>query len=328
MTKVMIAPSHLAKEKGAFFEVLQAAKLDLVYPQKNVQMTEEDILNEFHGVEAVIAGSEPYTRKVFETFSQLKIISRVGVGYDAVDVKEATKRGVVVCYVPGTNQDAVAEHCFSLMLALAKNVIRQHNQLREGKWPRHANLPLRGKTLGLIGLGRIGKAMTRKAKAFDLKVIAYDPFPDTRFAQEQQVPLLTLDEVLQQSDYVSLHLPAKPETVKLINAEKLALMKPTAYLLNTARGAVVDEQALYEFLKNKKIAGAGLDVFEKEPPVGSPLLTLDNVVLTAHTAGVDTESRDAMALMAAQNLVALLNGEWPEERIVNPEVKEAFFSRK
>lgn len=327
MTKVMIGPSHLAKEKGAFFDVLQTSNAEFIYPKKNVQMTESDILEQFHDVEAAIAGSEPYTRKVFETFPKLRILSRVGVGYDAVDVKAATEHGVVVTFAPGTNQNAVAEHCFSLILGLAKNVISQHNQIREGKWPRHANLPLRGKTLGLVGLGRIGKAMTRKAKAFDMPVIAYDPFPDTRFAQEQGIPLLTLEEVLKQADYVSLHLPFTPETAKLINAEKLGLMKPTAFLLNTARGAVVDEDALYDFLKNKKIAGAGLDVFEHEPPKGSPLLTLDNVVLTAHTAGVDVESRDAMALSAAKSLVALLKGEWPTEQIVNPEVKDAFFAR-
>ncbi len=327
MSKVMISPSHLAKEKGAFFEVLQSANVEFVYPKKNVQMTASDIMAEFEGVEAVVAGSEPYSRKVFETFPKLRILARVGVGYDAVDVKAATDHGCVVTFAPGTNQNAVAEHCFSLILGLAKNVISQHNQIREGKWPRHANLPLRGKTLGLVGLGRIGKAMTRKAKAFDMPVIAYDPFPDTRFAQEQGVPLLTLDEVLKQADYVSLHLPFTPETAKLINAEKLGLMKPSAFLLNTARGGVIDEDALYDVLKNKKIAGAGLDVFEREPPIGSPLLMLDNVVLTAHTAGVDVESRDAMALSAATSVAALLRGEWPTEQIVNPEVKDAFYAK-
>jgi len=325
MPKVMIGPAPLARLQGDFLTILGNAGFEFVYPKVAVQMTEQDLLDQLNGIPACLAGSEPFTRKVFETFPQLRVVSRVGVGYDAVDVQAATDHGVVVTIAPGTNQDAVAEHCFTLILALAKNLIRQHQPICDGKWPRQANLPLRGKTLGIVGLGRIGKSMTTRALAFGMKVIAFEPAPDKAFAEKHNVRLVPLDDLLREADYVSLHLPAMAGTKALINAERLRLMKPTAFLINTARGAVVDESALYEVLRDKKIAGAGLDVFEEEPPLpGNPILKLDNVVLTAHMAGVDLQSRDDMARKAAECIAAISRGEWPAECVVNPEVKAKF----
>ncbi|HEX3152883.1 MAG TPA: phosphoglycerate dehydrogenase [Gemmataceae bacterium] len=325
MPKVMIGPSPLASLRGDFHTVLANAGFDFVYPKVAVQMTEPDLLAQLGGVSAALAGSEPFTRKVFETFPQLKVIARVGVGYDAVDVQAASDHGVVICTAPGTNQDSVSEHCFMLILALSRNLIAQHNPISAGKWPRAANLPIRGKTIGLVGLGRIGKSMTTRAQAFGMKVMAYEPFPDHAFVARHNVHLGTLDDVLREADFVSLHLPAMAGTHKLINAERLALMRPTAFLINTARGVVVDEKALYEALRDKKIAGAGLDVFEEEPPLpDNPIVKLDNVVMTAHTAGVDTQSRDDMARKAAECIAAISRGEWPTECVVNPEVKSKF----
>lgn len=325
MPKAMIGPAPLARLQGDFLTVLQSAGFECVYPKVAVQMTEPDLLDQLHGVSAALAGSEPYTRKVFEAFPQLRVVARVGVGYDAVDVQAATDHGVVVTIAPGTNQDAVSEHCFMLILALAKNLTRQHPHIREGKWPRAANLPVRGRTLGLVGLGRIGKSMALKGRAFGMPVIAYEPFPDKVFVEKHGVRLASLEDVLREGDYVSLHLPATDGTRALINAERLALMKPTAFLINTARGAVVDERALYEALRDKKIAGAGLDVFEEEPPrPDNPILRLDNVVMTAHMAGVDTRSRDDMARKAAECIAAISRGEWPAECVVNPEVRSKF----
>jgi D-3-phosphoglycerate dehydrogenase / 2-oxoglutarate reductase len=325
MPKVMIGPAPLAKLEGDFLTVLAGAGFEVVYPKKPVQMAEQDLLDQLTGIPAALAGSEPYTRKVFAAHPQLKVVARVGVGYDAVDVQAATVHGVVVTIAPGTNQHSVSEHCFMLILALARNLMAQHPFIRDGQWPRQANQPLRGKTLGLVGLGRIGKSMTTRAHAFGMKVIAYDPFPDTAFASQNNVPFVGLDDLLREADYVSLHLPAIPTTHKLIGAEKLRLMKPTAFLINTARGAVVDEVALYEALRDKRIAGAGLDVFEEEPPrPDNPILKLDNVVMTSHTAGVDTQSRDDMARKAAECIAAISRGDWPGECVVNPEVKAKF----
>jgi D-3-phosphoglycerate dehydrogenase len=325
MPKVMIGPAPLARLQGDFLTVLKAAGFEFVYPKVAVQMTEQDLLQQLPGIPACLAGSEPYTRKVFEACRQLRVVARVGVGYDAVDVQAATDHGVAVTIAPGTNQDAVSEHCFMLILALAKNLMSQHLPIRDGKWPRQANLPLRGKTLGLVGLGRIGRSMTLKGLAFGMKVMAYEPFPDMGFVEKHGVRLAPLDDLLREADYVSLHLPAMEGTRALINAERLKLMKPTAFLINTARGAVVDEKALYEALRDRRIAGAGLDVFEEEPPLpGNPLLTLDNVVLTSHTAGVDLQSRDDMARKAAECIAAISRGDWPAECVVNPEVKAKF----
>jgi D-3-phosphoglycerate dehydrogenase len=213
---------------------------------------------------------------------------------------------------------------FTLILAIAKNLISQHLGTIALKWPRGANLPLRGRTLGIAGLGRIGKAVALRGECFQMKLLAYEPFPDHAFAKAHGVTFVSFDELLAQSDYVSLHLPASKETQHLINRHTLAKMKPTAYLINTARGALVKEVDLIEALENKKIAGAGLDVFEEEPPKDSPLFHMSNVVVTPHAAGVDLQSRDDMAMSAAQAIVSFSRGEWPAEKVVNPDVRPRF----
>jgi D-3-phosphoglycerate dehydrogenase / 2-oxoglutarate reductase len=323
--KTMIGPAPLAKLQGQFLQVLKTAGFETVYPARQAQMTEDDVLTQMGGIAAALAGSEPYTRNVFEKLPNLCVVARAGVGYDAVDVKAATDHGVVVTIAPGTNQDAVAEHTFLLMLALAKNLLFQDQGVRALRWPRQASLPLRGKTLGLVGLGRIGKSVSLRGLAFGMKIVAYEPFPDKAFIAQHGIQLVALEEVLKQGDFVSLHLPAFEETRYLINAKNLGLMKPTSFLINTARGALVNEHELAQALRDKKIAGAGIDVFEEEPPLAdNPLLKLDNVVLTAHTAGVDQQSRDEMALKAAECIVKLSRGEWPAECVVNPEVKSKF----
>jgi phosphoglycerate dehydrogenase-like enzyme len=322
MPKVLIAPAPLAKLQGPFLDALVNAGFELVYPPVNRQLLEDEVLAVVPGVDAVLAGSEPYNDRVFSACPRLRIVARVGVGYDAVDVAAATRHGVPVTTVPGTNQDAVAEHTFALILALAKNVVPQDRAIRTGGWPRQANLPLRGRSIGLVGLGRIGKSVAVRAAAFGMPVLATEAFPDRAFVERYNVRLLPLEELLAEADYVSLHVPLMPETRQLINRRTLALMKPTAFLINTSRGAVVSEADLLEALRAGRLAGAGLDVFEEEPPGVTPLGQLDNVVLTAHTAGVDLRSRDDMALAAAEAVVDLFSGRWPGEKVVNPEVRD------
>jgi phosphoglycerate dehydrogenase-like enzyme len=327
--RVLIAPAPLREIEHVYAPGLTAAGFELVYPKRNVQMTEPELLDQLPGCAGSLAGSEPYTRAVIAAAATrgLKVIARAGVGYDAVDLQAATDHGVAVCFAPGTNQDAVAEHTFTLILALAKNLVPQHNLIKAGQWPRRANLPLRGSTLGVVGLGRIGRAVARVGQAFQMKTIAYEPFPDEGYAAKHNIPLLPLEDVLRQSDWVSLHLPMLVESKHIINARTLALMKPSAFLINTSRGGVIHEPDLHDALKNKRIAGAGLDVFDEEPPGDNPLLTLDNVVMTAHTAGVDLKSRDDMASLAARAIAKLLTGEWPADWVVNPTVKDKFFAR-
>jgi phosphoglycerate dehydrogenase-like enzyme len=251
----------------------------------------------------------------------LRAIARAGVGFDAVDLQAATECGVAVAITPNTNQDAVAEHTFTLILALAKHLISQHQGTVRGEWPRQANLPLRGRTLGIAGLGRIGKAVAIRGACFGMRLLAYEPFPDQAFAAQYGLTFVPWDELLAQSDYLSLHMPATKESRHIINRQALAKMKPTAFVINTARGALINEADLVVALRNKKIGGAGIDVFEQEPPGDHALFHMDNVVITPHAAGVDLQSRDDMAYSAAQAIISLSKGEWPAEKIVNPEVR-------
>jgi len=319
--KVLITPMTMAGGKGPHVPILQQAGFAMGYPGRVGQLTEEELLIALPGYTAVIAGSEPYTRKVIESSKGLRIIARAGVGYDAVDVTAATDHGIVVCIAPGTNQDAVAEHTFALILAVAKRVVYHHTQQQKQGWPRQPTIPLRGRVLGIAGLGRIGKAVAMRGAAFGMRLMAYEPFPEVQFVSQHGITLVSFEQLLAESDFLSLHVPLTPQSKYLINRKTLALMKPTAFLINTARGSLVCEADLVAALNDKKLAGAGLDVFENEPPGANPLFSFDNVIATAHNAGVDLQSMDDMAVSCARSIVALGRGEWPAEAVVNPEVR-------
>jgi phosphoglycerate dehydrogenase-like enzyme len=325
MTKVLIAPAPLDGIDAEFRSALVQAGFELIYPKLGRQMVEPELMQNLPGIKATLAGSEPYTRHVLEAMPELRVIARVGVGYDAVDIPAATERGIAVTIAPGTNQDSVAEHTFMLLLACARQLVSQHNLIVAGEWPRNANVPVRGRTLGIVGLGRIGKAVALRGLAFGMRVIVHEPFPEPAFVAEHSIPLLSFEEVMREADYLSLHIPMSPESRHMINAKTLSWMKPTAYLINTSRGGLINEPDLCVVLKEKRIAGAALDVFDEEPPPRDhPFFKLNNITLTAHTAGVDLKSRDDMALSAAQAIVDLSQGKWPKEKVVNPEVRAKF----
>jgi phosphoglycerate dehydrogenase-like enzyme len=266
-------------------------------------------------VEAVVAGSEPYTTKILEAFPQLRVISRVGVGYDSVDVETATRLNMAVATTPGTNHDSVAELTFALLLGIAKRLVESHAMVAAGKFDRRMTRPLRGETLGLVGMGRIGRAVADRGIAFGMRVITHDPTPPS--SMPAGVELVSLDDLLRQSDYVSLHAPLTKETRHMIGPATIAKMKPGVVLINTSRGGLVDESALAAALVKGTVAAAGLDVFECEPPVGSPILSAPNVLFTPHVAGIDEEGVRQMSLMACRTIVDLYEGHWPTERIVN-----------
>lgn len=322
--RVLFGPAPMRDIPHCFEPQLSAAGLELVYPPAARQMTEDELFAILPGCVASLAGSEPYTRRVIETAAGagLKVIARAGVGYDAVDVQAATDNGVVVCYAPGSNHEAVGEHAMLMVLALAKNLLMQHRETAAGNWPRKAQHPVREKTLGVIGLGRTGRATAIRALAFRMNVIACDPYADPEFARRHNISLLSLDDVLKWSDFISVHVPLTAETRNLIRAETIDKMKPTALLVNTSRGEVIHEADLVDALKAKRVAAAGLDVFEHEPLKGHPFQELPNVLLTAHTAGVDFRSREDMVRFAAEAIAEVIAGKWPTERIVNPEVRK------
>src|SRR5260370_31068527 len=221
MPKVLIAPMTLAKTHGPHLTLFRDAGFDLVFPARPLQLVASELLEILPGIDAVLAGSEAYTAKVLNANPDLRVIARVGVGYDAVDVATATERGIAVTIAPGTNQDAVAEHTFCLMLALVKNLISQHAGVKAGAWPRGTNLGLRGLTLGIAGLGRICKAVAVRAAAFDMRLLAYEPYPDAAFAAKYHVTFVPFEQLLAESDFISLHLPLTVESKYVINKQTL-----------------------------------------------------------------------------------------------------------
>ncbi|QEL18972.1 phosphoglycerate dehydrogenase [Limnoglobus roseus] len=326
MNRVLIGPTPLREVPHCFVPVLEQAGLVPVYGPVTPKYSEAQVAELLPGCVASLAGSEPYTPAIIEAAAKqgLKVIARAGVGYDEVNVPAATKHGVAVTIAAGSNQLAVAEHTFLLILALARKLIPQHHETKTGMWPRKANEPIRGRTLGVVGVGRIGREVVRLGRAFGMNVVASEILPDHAFLAKHETKLVSTDEVFATADYITLHTPLTPLTDHIVNARTLGLMKPTAFLVNTSRGPVVDESALLTTLTAKKIAGAALDVFEHEPAKTNPLFGLDNVVLTAHTAGVDTRSIQDMGHYAALAIVKLLAKEWPDEWVMNPEVREHF----
>lgn len=301
-------------------QYVQSAGIETVFSRWHGGRTEEEMIELLPGVDGVLAGSDPYTARVLEAADRLKVIARAGVGYEKVDVKAASARNIAVCNTAGANRHAVAEWAIALMLVCARKGLANLSEIRNGGWSRHEGVDLAGKTLGIIGLGTIGKEVAKRMRAFEMRVLAYDVRQDQQFADEHQVSYLSVEQLLRESDVVTIHTFLDARTKHLINAERLALMKPTAYLINTARGSIVDTEALYEALRDKRIAAAALDVFEEEPlSPDSPLRHLDNLYTSPHVGGSSREARDLASRTAADDLLRVLRGERPLYP-VNPQV--------
>jgi len=261
--------------------------------------------------------------------SKLRIVAQYAVGYDNIDIEECTRRGVYVTNTPGVLTEAVADLTWALILSIARRIVEADNFVRSGLWENtktgwHPSMMIgvdvHGKTLGIIGLGRIGSAVARRAKCFDMKILYYDVERRVGLEKTLDAVYVDLDDLLKLSDFISLHVPLTKSTYHLIGERELKLMKPTAFLINTSRGAVVDEKALVKALKNKWIAGAALDVFETEPtPKSNPLLKFRNVIVVPHIGSASRETRERMALMVAENLLSFARGEVPPN-LVNKQV--------
>jgi D-3-phosphoglycerate dehydrogenase len=269
------------------------------------------LLEAIQGIDAIITGTDELTARVIGSARQLKTIAKHGVGLETIDLAAARARGIVVSFTPGTIHDSVADLTMALLLALARKIVPAHLSTQQGSWKPFFGMELRDTTLGLVGLGRIGKAVCLRAQAFGMRVLAHDPYPDESFAAEHDVTFVSLAELLKASDVVSLHAAAEQVHGTLIGGDELQLMKPSALLVNTARGQLVDEAALVEALRENRLGGAGIDAFAHEPPVGSPLLGLDNVVLTPHLGGRTQGGQRRMGEIAIQNCLRALRGEVP-----------------
>ncbi|MGI8808595.1 MAG: phosphoglycerate dehydrogenase [Acidimicrobiales bacterium] len=318
MTTVAINLTQAEEELGEIPIRLRAAGLDLRFGSGRRSTPTTEVIDSLQDCTAVIAGQERYTDEVFDGCPALKLIVRYGVGFDAVDVAGATERGILVATIPGTNDWGVADHAIGLMIDLAHGISRHDRIMRRGEWKVQRGVDVWQATLGIVGLGRIGRGVALRGLGFAMRVISYEPYPDMAFVEEHGVELLSLDEVLAQSDFVTLHLPSMPETERVVDASKLALMKQTAFLVNTARGNLVDEDALYAALQSGQIAGAGIDAWTTEPMVDPRWAELDNVVLTPHS-GPNTEGvRMASGAMAVGIVLKVLRDEQPDQ-LLNPE---------
>ena len=318
-TKVLLAVPQAHPVIEPVLERLRAAGCELVRNRSGRKLSEQELIESLPGVFGTIAGVEPYNERVFAAAPELKVVARMGVGYDLIDVAAATRHGVAITMGFGTNHEAVADHAFALMAGLGNRLLAYHGQVMAGDWGGHFQPGLYRTTIGIIGLGRIGRALARRCRAFEMRILAYDAMPDAAFAREHGIELVDLETLFREADFVSVNAPLTPETEKLVNRERQALMKPSAFLINTARGGLVDEVALYEALAAGRIAGAGLDVFEAEPlPANSPLRELSNVLLTPHCAGGSIEAVVAMANRCVDNILAIRDGRRLGEDLLNP----------
>lgn len=318
--RVLITARSFRDTEGAHKQLLAAAGCELIACPNEHPLRATELAQWIGDVDAAILGLDVVDEAVLAAGPKLRVISRYGVGVDAVDVPACTRHGVVVTITPGANSVAVAELAIALLMALARSIPYHDRAAKLGKWNRLQGMELTGATLGLVGYGRIGREVAQRACALGMRVIAYDPLlPLEAFAGSPATPC-DLATVLQTSDAVSLHLPLSAETHNLIDAAALARMKPTAYLINTARGGLVDEDALYEALVGRKLAGAAFDVFSKEPPEAGGLVALDNFIAAPHIGSATRQTAARMSLMAAENALAVLRGERPPG-VVNPEVR-------
>jgi D-3-phosphoglycerate dehydrogenase len=300
-------------------EYLKTHGAQIVLAPQGKKMSEEELIEFVRDYDAIIVGIEKITAPVIEASKKLKIITKHGAGVDNVDVTTASARGIVVTSAPGANSDAVADLTLGLFLSLAREIPFADRSVREGKWPRLAGVQINEKTLGIIGLGQIGKKVVKRALGFDMKVLVYDVIQDEAFARQTALRYVSLDELLAQSDFISIHVPLMPSTHRLIGERELGLLKKQAFIVNISRGNIVDEEALYRSLKEGRIRGAALDVFSQEPPAGSPLLSLDNVILTPHMGGYTLEALRDTGLICVRNILDLFEGKTPQF-VINPEV--------
>ncbi|HUR47585.1 MAG TPA: phosphoglycerate dehydrogenase [Candidatus Saccharimonadales bacterium] len=319
--KVLLTARTMDEVGAGAIRLMKDAGCELIIPKRFGPLPPEELQPQLKGVDAVLASMDKFNGQVLSSSEAagLKLISRWGVGYDAIDVPTATKMGIVVAYTPGMLNETVADCAFALLLSVARRIHLGHQTMSNGQWQSAWGHDVHGKTLGLIGCGRIGQAMARRATGFGMKLLAYDiaPIPE---AEKLGVKFVSLDELLSTSDFVSLHAALTPQNRGLLGEAQLRKMKPTAYLINTARGALVEETALVKVLEEKVIAGVALDAFQVEPlPADHPLRKAPNALLTPHLASFARETGERVSMAAAEAIVELMNGRKPRW-VVDPEV--------
>src|SRR4030065_430641 len=281
--RLLVTPTSYGKNDARLKTELEAQVSEVIYNPTGKPLSSIEVAQLLPGIDGYIAGLDVIDANALKTADRLKVICRYGVGVDNVDLDAAREKGIIVTNTPSANSVSVAELALGLILALARQIPEAVEAVHQGKWPRYSGISLEGKTIGILGLGAIGKQLARRLAGFDCTLLAYDPYADAAFASNNHVELTSMEDVIRQSDFISLHLPLLPETHGLVNAAFLSQMKLGSFLVNTSRGEVVDESALLQALQSGHLKGAGLDAFTVEPPdPHHPLLSLPQVIATPH----------------------------------------------
>jgi D-3-phosphoglycerate dehydrogenase len=317
--KVLVTARSFGKNSPQAINILEKHGCSVHWGAGNRPLTAAELAPLVKEADALIVGNDQVSAEVINTGQKLKIISRYGAGVDNVDLAAASAKRIPVTNTPGANEHSVADLVFGLMLAAARQIPSVTEVVRAGGWDRRMGTEIWGKTLGIIGFGKIGRGVARRASGFNMKVLVYDICSCENLDTELDISFVDQETVIRQADFLSLHIPCNPETTNMICADNLAIMKPNAILINTARGRLVDEKALADALRKKVIAGAALDVLQHEPPIDRDLLDLENVLITSHIGGYTIEAINAMSMLAADNTIQGLLGKHLEF-IVNPEI--------
>jgi D-3-phosphoglycerate dehydrogenase len=315
--RLLVTPTSYGKNDARLKTELESQVGEVIYNPTGKPLTSAEVGQLLPGIDGYIAGLDGIDANALKSADKLKVIARYGVGVDNVDLAEAQKKGIVVTNTPGANSVSVAELALGLILALARQIPEAVEAVHQGKWPRYSGTSLEGKTIGILGLGAIGKQLARRLSGFDCKIMAFDPFADALFAKENHIELAPLDDVRAQSDFLSLHLPLLPETRGIVNGNFLSKMKKGSFLINTSRGEVVDEDALLHAIQSGHIKGVGLDAFITEPPDPmNQLLTMPQVIATPHLGAQTDGSTNNMGWFAMRDCLAVLKNEKATFRVV------------
>lgn len=316
---VLVTTRSFGREVSDPLERLKQAGCAILEWREGTGLPTSDLEKKLAQADAWIVASHPIDAALLEAAPRLRVIAKHGVGVDNIDIPAATRRGIVVAIAPGANDQAVADLTLALLLSLLRRIPEANASVRAGRWERFLGFGLTGKTMGILGLGRIGQGVARRAKGFGVQLLGADPRWPEEAAREIGIRRVDRDELFARSDVISLHVPLTPETEGLIGENEIARMKDGVWIVNTSRGRIVQEKAMYEALVRGKVAGYAMDVFETEPPTGNPLLELPNVVATPHIGTYTRESLRLMGERCAEAVLRVLRGERPEF-VLNPEV--------
>ena len=306
--KIVVMPHIFSEVGNEPIRVLQQSGYEVIQNASRRDLSEDELVGLLDGAVALIVGEEPISRRIMEQARHLKVISKFGVSVDNIDMDMARERGIVVAFTPGVHQVSVAELTIGLMLGLARSVPRMDLDIRRQKWVQPTGIEIMGKTLGIIGVGQCGKEVAKRAVAIGMNVLGFDRRPDQKFADQHGIEYVLADQLLKESDFVTIHLSLGPDTVGFLTRERVRRMKPGAFLINTTRQEFLDEDAVYEALKAKRLRGAAFDLLTPEPPLGHLFLELDNIIMTARAGSRTEEAVQRQARMAVDNALAALQG--------------------